>query len=527
MSHRWTVLVLVGFVACFTGGWFMQRRLGVGRDVYQQARLFEVVLEHVRDYHVDSLPEDELYRRATDGMLEQLHDPYAALLTGKDLERQQERTTGDYGGIGVQVDARNGWITVVTPMPDSPGERAGIRPGDLLSEVDGVSAAGWTMERAVQALRGPVGTPLEIAVRREGVNTPFHFRLTRERIHQRAVSEGILLPDGVGYLSLSMVRENCAVELEQEVAKLVGQGMKSLVLDLRSDPGGLRDEAVDAASLFLDPHQDILVSRGRAPGDNHRWTDGTVQRWRNVPIVVLVNRGTASAAEIIAGALQDHDRALVVGDTTYGKGIVQTLFPLGTDVALRITTARWFTPSGRSIQGALLDSAMGARHVVTTPASYRSDAGRPLAGGGGIVPDVRLDPDTLTTPEQSFGRALDGRLDAFRDAVTATALEIRRQGTVRSEGFAVDQGMTDAVRRQLEERGVRLADSTYRGGEPIVRQQLGYELARYIFGPAAERRRRVSDDQQIGDAVNLLHEAQTPSALLGLATANTHASSAH
>jgi hypothetical protein len=164
---------------------------------------------------------------------------------------------------------------------------------------------------------------------------------------------------------------------------------------------------------------------------------------------------------------------------------------------------------------------MGARHLAARPATYRSDSGRPLVGGGGIAPDVRLDPDTLTTREQSFGKALDGRLEAFRDAVTATALQVRRQGTIRSESFAVDQGMMDAVRRELEQRGVRLADSTYRGGESIVRQQLGYELARYIFGAAAERRRRVSDDRQIGRAVTLLHEAQTPSALLGLASART------
>jgi carboxyl-terminal processing protease len=404
-------------------------------------------------------------------------------------------------------------------MAGSPGERAGIRPGDQLAEVNGVPAEGWSMERAIEALRGPIGTTLDLAVRREGASAPLRFHLTRERIHQRAVSEGLLLPDGVGYLSLSMVRENCAAELEQEVAALVARGMRSLVLDLRSDPGGLRDDAVDAASLFLDPHQDILVSRGRAPGDNHRWTDETVQRWRDLPIVVLVNRGTASAAEIIAGALQDHDRALVVGDTTYGKGIVQTLFPLGPEVALRITTARWYTPSGRSIQGAMLDSVMGARHVALDSGRYRSDAGRPLAGGGGIVPDVHLDPDTLTTAEQAFGRALDGKLDAFRDAVTATALDIRRQGTIRSESFVVDEPMVEAVRRQLEQRGLRLPDSTYRGGLTIVREQLGYELSRYIFGPAAERRRRVSDDRQINQAVALLHEAATPSALLGLASA--------
>ena len=523
MSHRWAFPGLLALLACFTGGWFLQRRLGVGEDVYQQARLFEVVLAHVRDYHVDSLPEDELYRRAIDGMLAELHDPYAALLVGKDYQRQQERTTGDYAGIGLQVDARNGWITVVAPMPGTPGDRAGIRPGDLLIEVDGLSAAGWTMERAVQALRGPVGTTIDLAVRREGGDAVQHYRLTRERIHQRAVSEGLMVADGVGYLSLSMVRENCAAEMEQEIDKLVAQGMKSLVLDLRSDPGGLRDEAVQVADLFLDPHQDILVSRGRAPGDNHRWSDGSPQRWRGLPVVVLVNGGTASAAEIIAGALQDHDRALVVGDTTYGKGIVQTLFPLGSDVALRITTARWFTPSGRSIQGAMLDSVMGAKHVAVNPIMFRSDGGRPLSGGGGIVPDVLLKPDTFTTAEQGFTRALDGQLAVFRDAINATALDLRHRGAINSQDFTVSEAMRADFRRRLEAGGVRLADSTFKAGEQIVDQQLGYELARYVFGPTAERRRRAQDDRQIGEAVTLLQQAQTPSALLGLASAPTRA----
>jgi carboxyl-terminal processing protease len=519
MPRRWIIPGLVALVACFSGGWLLQRQLGVSQDVYQQARLFEQVLAHVRDHQVDSLPESELYRRAIDGMLGELHDPYAALLVGQDYQRLQERTTGDYGGIGLQVDARNGWITVVTPMPGTPGERAGIRSGDQLVEVDGVSAAGWTMERTVQALRGPIGSAIDLAVRREGVEAPMRHRLTRERIHQRAVSEGLLLADGVGYLSLSMVRENCAEELEQEVERLIKRGMKSLVLDLRSDPGGLRDEAVQAADLFLDPRQDILISRGRAPGDNHTWSDMASQRWRTLPIVVLVNRGTASAAEIIAGALQDHDRALVVGDTSYGKGIVQTVFPLGPEVALRITTARWYTPSGRSIQGASLDSVMGATHALANPVLYRTDSGRPLYGGGGIVPDVMLDPDTLTTPEQGFTGALNGQLTAFRDVITAYALELRRRNVVSSESFQVSQAMRDELRARLAARGVRLADTTFAAGSTILSQQLSYEVARYRFGQAAERRRRVTDDPQIGRAAELLRQANTPSALLGLASA--------
>jgi carboxyl-terminal processing protease len=395
MNRRWTVPAVLALVVCFTSGWFLQSRLAPHGEVYREARLFETVLAHVRDYHVDSLPEAELYVQATEGLLHQLHDPYAALLRGREWERHMERTTGDYAGIGLLVDARNGWVTVVSPMQGSPAERAGIRTGDRLLEIDGKAAADWTLDQAVQAMRGKVGTPIEVMVGRDDTAAALRFRLVRERIHQPAVPAGILLPGGIGYLGMTMVREHAAAELEREVERLVGDGMRALVLDLRSNPGGLRDEAVEAADLFLDPAQQILVSRGRAPGDNQAWSDDRPQRWRDLPIVVLVNGGTASAAEIIAGALQDHDRALVVGDTTYGKGIVQTVFTLGPELALRLTTARWYTPSGRSIQGAELDSAMGAAHAAAEPVTFRSTGGRVLSAGGGIVPDVVLGPDTL------------------------------------------------------------------------------------------------------------------------------------
>jgi carboxyl-terminal processing protease len=316
---------------------------------------------------------------------------------------------------------------------------------------------------------------------------------------------------------MTMVRENSAAELSEEIERMVGRGMKSLVLDLRSNPGGLRDEAVQIADLFLDTRQDILVSRGRASGDNRRWIDGGAQQWRWLPIVVLVNRGTASAAEIIAGALQDHDRALVVGDTTYGKGIVQTVFPLGPEVALRITTARWYTPSGRSIQGAELDSVMGAEHGKVVGAVHRSDAGRTLTGGGGIIPDVLLRPDTLSTNEQRFARALEGRVPLFRDALTAYALELRRSHRLPDSDFTVTAEMRSDVRRRLEAKGVTLADSTFDGGQRILGQQLGYEIARYQFGQEAEERRRVGEDVQVQEAVSLLRAAASPQALLGMA----------
>jgi carboxyl-terminal processing protease len=231
-----------------------------------------------------------------------------------------------------------------------------------------------------------------------------------------------------------------------------------------------------------------------------------------------VDRGTASASEIIAGALQDHDRALVLGDTTYGKGIVQTVFPLAPEAALRITTARWYTPSGRSIQGALLDSAMGTAHQAAVQVGFQSDEGRVLPGGGGIVPDVRLESDTLSAKEQLFARALEGQVSPYRDVLTAYALQLRRSREVRSEGFEITPVMRQEVRRRLQQRGVGIPDSVFVGGGQLLDEQLAYEIARYRFGPAAESRRRLADDRQIQQAVVLLRNASTPRALLGMST---------
>ncbi|HEX2220858.1 MAG TPA: S41 family peptidase [Gemmatimonadales bacterium] len=516
MARRWSAVPAVAMVACFSGGWLLQRQVAAQGDVYQQARLFETVLAHVRDYHVDSIAEPELYRKAADGLLAGLRDPYAALLSGRDLESHVERTTGDYAGIGLLVDARNGWITVVSPMQGSPAERAGIRSGDLLFEVDGEPAENWGLDRAVRAMRGPVGTGVDVAVRREGTAEPLRFRLVRERIHQPAVPAGLLLSDGVGYLSMTLVRENAAEELEREVEELVEQGMRVLLLDLRGNPGGLRDEAVEVADLFLDPREEILVSRGRAPGDNHRWADYRPQRWPDLPLVVLVGGGTASAAEIVAGALQDHDRALIVGDTTYGKGIVQTVFALAPDLALRMTTARWYTPSGRSIQGVALDSAMGAEPRAESTVAY-SSGGRRLEAGSGLVPDVVLGPDTLTSSEADFAQSLGDSIAVFRDVLTAYALELKRAGGISRESFQVTPGMRAEVARRLGERGVPVVDSVFEGASRIVAQQLGYEIARYRFGPAAERKRRAEDDPQIRRAVELVRGSTSPRALVGLA----------
>jgi carboxyl-terminal processing protease len=540
MKQRWSVIGLVAIISFLSGGWLLQRGVASDGNVYQQARLFDDVLGHVSTYYVDSIGETDLYQKATRGMLEQLKDPYSVLLTGDDYKALTEQTSGNYAGLGIQIDVRDGWITVVAPLPETPAERAGIETGDQIIEVDGKSTEGWKNDQAVKALRGEPGSKIGITIRRAGITDPIKYRLTRAQIHMRSVPPGTMFNGGVGYISLNPVSETSAEELRQEISAMKSKGMKSLVMDLRGNPGGLLDQGVKVADLFLDTRQEIVSTRGRARGSTKEFFDEARQVWPDLPIVVLVNDGTASAAEIIAGALQDHDRAVVVGAPTFGKGLVQTLFPLGEGVALKLTTARWFTPSGRTIQriakdeedqatqaamAVVADTVLNAPDKESTDSAlkerpiFHTDGGRVVRGGGGIVPDLVIRPDTLTTPEREFAKALGNGLPQYRDAITSIALEAKQNHGVKSESFKVTPEMRQEVYDRLRAHNIQVSSTVFQGAGKLIDEQLGYEIARYVFGRPAEFRRHAANDQQMQTAIGLLRKAQTPKDLLSLARA--------
>lgn len=538
MKQRWGVIGLVAVISFLSGGWLLQRGVASDGNVYQQARLFDDVLGHVSTYFVDSIGETDLYQKATRGMLEQLNDPYSVLLTGDDYKALTEQTSGNYAGLGIQIDVRDGWITVVAPLPETPAERAGIETGDQIIEVDGKSTEGWKNDQAVKALRGEPGSRVGITIRRAGITDPIKYRLTRAQIHMRSVPPGTMFDGGVGYISLNPVSETSAEELRQEITAMKGKGMKTLIMDLRGNPGGLLDQGVKVADLFLDTRQEIVSTRGRARGATKEFYDEARQVWPDLPIVILVNDGTASAAEIIAGALQDHDRAVVVGAPTFGKGLVQTLFPLGEGVALKLTTARWYTPSGRTIQrivkdeedqaaqaamAVVADTVLGAPDAESTDSAlkerpiFHTDAGRVVRGGGGIVPDLVIRLDTLTSSEREFAKALGNGLPQYRDALTSIALDAKKNHRVKSESFKVTPQMRQEVYNRLRAHEVTLSASVFQGAGNLIDEQLGYEIARYVFGRPAEFRRRAANDPQMQTAMGLLRKAQTPKDLLSLA----------
>jgi carboxyl-terminal processing protease len=547
MKQRWGVIGLVAVISFLSGGWLLQQGVASDGNVYQQARLFDDVLGHVSTYYVDSIGETDLYQKATRGMLEQLKDPYSVLLTGDDYKALTEQTSGNYAGLGIQIDVRDGWITVVAPLPETPAERAGIQTGDQIIEVDGKSTEGWKNDEAVKALRGDPGSKVGITIRRAGITDPLKYRLTRAQIHMRSVPPGTLFDAGVGYISLNPVSETSAEELRQEITAMKGKGMKSLIMDLRGNPGGLLDQGVKVADLFLDSRQEIVSTRGRARGSTKEFYDEAKQAWPDLPIIVLVNDGTASAAEIIAGALQDHDRAVVVGAPTFGKGLVQTLFPLGEGVALKLTTARWYTPSGRTIQriakdeedqatqaamAVVADTVLNAPDRASTDSAlkqrpiFHTDAGRVVRGGGGIVPDLVVRPDTLTAAEREFAKDLGNGFPQYRDALTSIALEAKKTHGVRSESFKVTPAMRQEVYTRLKSHDVDISESVFNGAGALIDEQLGYEVARYVFGRPAEFRRRAANDSQMQTAMGLLRKAQTPKELLSLSRASVPATTA-
>jgi len=537
MKQRWGLVLAVACISFFSGGWLLQRGVEGSGGVYRSARIFDEVLSRVQTYYVDSVGESDLYQKATEGMLAELNDPYTVLLQGDTYEAMTETTTGNYGGLGIQIDVRDGWITVVAPLPDTPAERAGIQTGDQVTAIDGKSTEGWNSDQAVTTLRGAAGSQVTLTIRRAGLAGSMEFKLVRAQIHNRSVSSPTTFPDGIGYIALTTVSQASARELRHGIDSLRGAGARALVLDLRDNPGGLLDQGVDVTDLFLNQGQEVVSTRGRAPGSSEEYFDDAAQAWPEMPVVVLVNTFSASAAEIIAGALQDHDRALVVGVPTFGKGLVQSLFRLNQTTALKLTTARWYTPSGRTIQrsatderdqvlqaelaarngGIVPDSVLKAQGDTAKLPEFKTDGGRTVLGGGGIVPDIIVRQDTLTGAEREFAKAIGTRTPLYFDVLTTYALELKGEGTIRTPSFTVTPAMRSEVYRRLQAKGVTMSTATYDGAATLVNEQLGYLIARYNFGRTAEFRRRAADDRQMQEALRLLNKAATPQALISLA----------
>jgi len=516
-------------LALTSGGWLLQRDVGMDANVYFQTRLLEEVVSRIDRYFVDEVQVDELYQAALRGVVEQLGDRNSQFLEASDWENVRIRTQGEYGGVGLEVDERDDHLTIVAPIPGTPGARAGLRPGDRIVEVDGASVEGWSIDRAVDLLRGVPGTTVTMGIRRPGMERVMSFDVTREVIQFPSVPFATMLGGGVGYVPLRIFNGTTTAEVRSAIDSLAAEGMTSLVLDLRNNRGGLLTEGVGLADLFLDEGMDIVEIRGRntAP-EIYRARDG--QEYPDLPIVVLIGHGSASAAEIVAGALQDQDRALLVGATSFGKGSVQSLFQLSGGNVLKLTTARWYTPSGRSIQKEPADQLARAESgVVTLPGDaaerpsladkpeFRSAGGRLLHGGGGIVPDMWVLQDTLTTEEYAAVRKIFEAGPGFHVALQNWTVHYIQAHPELQPGFRITDADLASFHAALLERGAELSFDDLVGARRYVDFHLGAEIALQAWEDRGRFDRTAAGDLQLGRAIELLQAADDRVELFELA----------
>ncbi len=355
-------------------------------ETYRQLKLFGDVFERVRADYVEEVTDQELIESAIQGMLTAL-DPHSSYLNADSFRDMRVQTKGEFGGLGIEVTMENGFVKVVSPIDDTPAFRAGIEAGDLITHLDAEPVLGLTLNEAVEKMRGPVKTDIVLTIRREG-REPFDVTLTRDVV--KIASARSRTEDNVAYLRVTTFNEQTMSGLEAEIAARkaeIGDKLVGYVLDLRNNPGGLLDQAIAVSDAFLDQGE-IVSTRGRNPDDAQRYNARPGDLADGLPIVVLINGGSASASEIVAGALQDHRRAVVMGTDSFGKGSVQTIIPLSGNGAMRLTTARYYTPSGRSIQATGIEPDIKVEQarleaVKGSPQRKESDLRGALDNGGG------------------------------------------------------------------------------------------------------------------------------------------------
>jgi carboxyl-terminal processing protease len=518
--------------AVFTGGWFLQQGVAQGQNVYFRVRLFQEVLDRISSDYVEEVTKDSLYKSAVTGLIKDLDDPNSSFMEAADYENLRIRTQGAYGGVGLEITERDGYVTVVAPIHGTPGARAGIRAGDRFVEIEGVPALGWDDDQAVELLRGEAGTEVSVKVKRLGVAQPISFTLMRELIQLKSVPFALHVAPGIAYVPLQVVRETSSEEVRAALDSLDDAGpLNGIVLDLRGNPGGLLEQGIAVSDLFLAAGTAIVETRGRTPDQTEEFRASSGDRFPGIPMVTLVDEYSASASEIISGALQDHDRALVVGMLSYGKGSVQTLFRLSGGNVLRLTTARWFTPVGRSINKPH-DEQIAARETgtltlngaLTTPPileglpTLQSKGGRTLYGGGGITPDVVVLADTLTTEEQAAVRGLYRNAGVLEVSIFNFAVRLIQERPSLQPDFEITdrdleqlyESLDDTIRSQLDLVGFMKA-SRY------IRYDLERKVALQKWGEATEFRRSVPYDLQLKSALDVLGRADSPESLFRVA----------
>ena len=492
------------------GGFALQARSTRGG-----AQLLDQVLTFVALRYVDTLDAQQLYEKAARGLVKELNDPYTELFTPKQLEEFSRNTNGRYAGIGMEISKVGDYVTVNKVFPNSPAEGGGVQEGDKIMIIDTTNARGFNTQQVQNKLLGPIGTPVNVTFGRIGAVQPIKMSFKRAQITVPAVPYTMMIENKVGYVPLQRFSEQTTEDIANSVIALGKQGAKGIIIDLRGNPGGILDEAFAMSNLFLPKGKELLSVRGR--GEFQKFVAERDPLAPDVPLIVLVDGGSASASEIVAGALQDYDRALVLGTTSFGKGLVQSVYNLDGGYALKITTGKWFTPSGRSIQKErkmnadgqfveVLADSMETDSVRKARPTYKSASGRTVYGGGAITPDVIVAPDTLSQAEQAFRRAIAPSFQKYFNHIALIAEG--QKGKVKPD-FAVNPAWREELYQKLTADTVKIDKAIWDGGAPDIDRAIEDRVAKVAFGDTLVRRRSLKDDNQLRAAIDLLKKAAT------------------
>lgn len=512
--------ILILAIGVFAG---MKIQNAVSDDkLNQQLRKYKEALEITSKYYVDDVDSQKLTEDAIKGMLEGL-DPHSVYISAEQLKRVNEDFQGSFEGIGVEFDIVNDTLTIVSPITGGPSEKLGILAGDKIVKIDGQSSIKIARDDVPKKLKGPKGTKVNITVIRPGLNEPLEFEITRDKIPIYSVDASFMYNDEIGYVKVSRFSATTYEEFMKALSELKSKGMKKLVLDLRSDPGGFLDQAFKMASEFIPAGKKIVYTKSRI-GDFNEEFVSQGGSYTDVPLVVLVNGGSASASEIVSGAVQDWDRGLIVGETTFGKGLVQRQFDLPDGSAFRVTTARYYTPSGRLIQKPYEGAKYKSDSTViaegdnvfhsndskdTTKPAFKTNGGRTVYGGGGITPDYLITADTLTQYSVQLRRhnlfyiATENYMANNRKQIEQTYRSARQ---LRDE-FEVPQSIIDDILKLAGEKGVEYNDEQFQFDLDYIKTSVKSQIARDIWGNNGAYEVFLGTDEQFIKASELFDEA--------------------
>ena len=516
-ARRALFAVVIFFTVCAVAGTVLERRVGAQssqdesqlRDSLKSfTDVYAIVEQNYAEPITPDKADDVIYDGAIPGMLQVL-DPHSHFYDPKSYARLREDQRGRYYGVGMVIQQQNNPdgksnVYVVTPYEDTPSFRAGIHPGDEVVAVDGKSSDGWTSDQVAKALKGPKGTHVQVTMVRYGQAKPLVFDLVRDEIPHPSIDLKFEIRPGIGYIHLTQFQETTGEEMDDAVNSF--PDLKGLVIDLRENPGGLLSQAVDVCDHLLNKGQTIVSQRGRAYSDqNYIATHGN--DGKTFPIVVLVNRDTASAAEIVSGALQDHDRALIVGETTFGKGLVQTVYNLSEESGLALTTYHYYTPSGRLIQRNYAGVSLYDyyNHAGTGPSGDSSsrevkltDSGRTVYGGGGITPDEKIEAPTTNRFQDEL---------AYKEVFFHFAPVYVAAHTV-DKNFQVDDAVLGEFKKFLTSKDVDWTDADLNGVSDWVKAQIKKDIFTIQFGQLTGLRTIAEWDPTVQKALTYMPEAQ-------------------